>query len=430
VIHLRVPGDKSVAHRFLILATLAEGESILSNVPASLDVGSTISCLRDLGATVEDQGQGSFRVAGPSTWRSPDEPLDCGNSGTTARLLTGLIAGLGIEAEITGDSSLLLRPMDRVVYPLQAMGARISYAEQPDRLPVRLEARASGGLRKLRYRPRVSSAQVRAALLLAALAGRTDLEIIDRLRPRDHTERILRAMGVPVASELEGAGERILFPAASWDRDLAPLDAAVPGDLSSAAFLVVAALLTGRRASIRGVGTNPTRTGFLRVLAEMGAQVDLGETGTQAGEPIGDLTVTAPALRPFAVNESLVPQLIDEVPALVALASRVDGVSVIRGASELRVKESDRLALLASNLRAIGVRCEELSDGLRVHGSSAPLRGIVKTGGDHRIAMAFGALGVAPGCSVTVDDARCVDVSFPGFWDTLTEVTSGEDIQQ
>lgn len=428
MIHLRVPGDKSVAHRFLILATLAEGESMLSNVPASLDVGSTISCLRDLGATVEDQGQGSFRVAGPSTWRSPDEPLDCGNSGTTARLLTGLIAGLGIEAEITGDSSLLLRPMDRVVYPLQAMGARISYTEQPDRLPVRLEGRASGGLRKLRYRPRVSSAQVRAALLLAALAGRTDLEILDRLRPRDHTERILRAMGAPVASESERSGERIRFPAASWDGDLAPLEAAVPGDLSSAAFLVVAALLTGKRASIRGVGANPTRTGFLRVLAEMGAQVDLAETGTQAGEPVGDLTVTARALRPFAVDESLVPRLIDEVPALVALASRVDGVSVIRGARELRVKESDRLALLASNLRAIGVRCEELSDGLRVHGSSAPLRGIVRTGGDHRISMAFGALGVAPGCSVTVDNPQCVDVSFPGFWDTLTEVASGEDV--
>lgn len=428
MIHLRVPGDKSVAHRFLILATLAEGESLLSNVPASLDVGSTISCLRDLGATVEDQGQGSFRVAGPSTWRSPDEPLDCGNSGTTARLLTGLIAGLGIEAEITGDSSLRRRPMDRVVYPLQAMGARISYSERPDRLPVRLEGRASGGLRKLRYRPRVSSAQVRAALLLAALAGRTDLEIIDRLRPRDHTERILRAMGAPVASELELPGERIRFPASGWDGDLAPLDAAVPGDLSSAAFLVVAALLTGRRASIRGVGANPTRTGFLRVLAEMGAQVDLAETGAQAGEPVGDLTVTARVLRPFAVDGSLVPQLIDEVPALVALASRVDGVSVIRGASELRVKESDRLALLVSNLRTVGVRCEELADGLRVHGSSAPLRGSVETGGDHRIAMAFGALGVAPGCSVTVDNARCVDVSFPGFWDALTEVTSGEDL--
>jgi 3-phosphoshikimate 1-carboxyvinyltransferase len=235
-------------------------------------------------------------------------------------------------------------------------------------------------------------------------------------------------MGAPVASELELPGERVRFPASGWDGDLAPLDAAVPGDISSAAFLVVAALLIGRRASFRGVGVNPTRTGFLRVLAEMGAQVDLAETAAQAGEPVGNLTVTGPVLRPFAIDESLVPQLIDEIPALVALASRVDGVSVIRGASELRVKESDRLALLVSNLRTVGVRCEELSDGLRVHGSSAPLRGSVTTGGDHRIAMAFGALGTAPGCSVTVDDVRCVDVSFPGFWDTLTEATSGEDV--
>lgn len=429
MIDLRVPGDKSVAHRFLILATLAEGESILSGVPASLDVGSTVACLRELGATVEDQGQGRYRVAGPSSWRSPGEPLDCGNSGTTARLLTGLIAGLGIEAELTGDSSLLLRPMDRVVYPLQAMGAKLSYADRRDRLPVRLEGRVSGGLRTLRYRPRVSSAQVRAALLLAALAGRTDLEILDRLRPRDHTERILRAMGAPVISEVQESGERIRFPGAGWDQGLAPIDAGVPGDLSSAAFLVVAALLTRTHVRIGDIGANPTRTGFLRVLAEMGAQVDLIETGTQAGEPVGDLSVGVSALRPFSVDESLVPQLIDEIPALVVLASRVEGVSVIRGASELRVKESDRIALLVSNLRAIGVHCEELPDGVRVHGSSASLSGVVRTGGDHRIAMAFGALGVTPGCAITVDNPECVEVSFPGFWDTLTEVSSGEDTQ-
>ena len=429
MIDLRVPGDKSVAHRFLILATLADGESNFSGVPASLDVGSTIACLRELGATVEDRGRGEFRVAGPSSWRSPTKPLDCGNSGTTARLLTGLIAGLGIEAELTGDSSLLLRPMDRIVYPLQAMGAKLSFVERPDRLPVRLEGRSSGGLRTLRYRPRVSSAQVRAALLLAALAGRTDLEILDRLRPRDHTERILRAMGAPVISEGQASGERIRFPGASWDRGLQPINAKVPGDLSSAAFLVVAALLTRTPVRIREIGANPTRTGFLRVLAEMGAQVDLTETGAQAGEPVGDLSVEASALRPFVVDESLVPQLIDEIPALVVLASRVEGVSVIRGASELRVKESDRLALLVSNLRALGVGCEELSDGLRVHGSSAPLNGVVRTEGDHRIAMAFGALGVAPGCAITVDNVECVDVSFPGFWETLTEVTSGEDMQ-
>ena len=428
MIDLRVPGDKSVAHRLLILATLAEGESRLSGVPASLDVGSTINCLRKLGAAVEDQGQGRFRVVGPSPWRSPTAPLDCGNSGTTARLLTGLIAGIGIEAELTGDSSLLLRPMDRIVYPLQAMGAKISYVDRPDHLPLLLGGRASGGLRTLRYRPRVSSGQVRAALLLAALTGRTDLEILDRLRPRDHTERILRAMGAPVASEVLESGERIRFPGASWDRGLEPIDAEVPGDLSSAAFLVAAALLTDSQITIRNVGANPTRAGFLRVLAEMGAQVDLIETGTWAGEPVGDLSVGASALRPFSVEESLVPQLIDEIPALVVLASRVEGVSVIRGASELRVKESDRLALLVSNLRALGVECEELSDGLRVRGSSAALSGVVRTGGDHRIAMAFGALGVAPGCAITVDNAECVDVSFPGFWGTLTEVASGEDM--
>lgn len=427
MIDVRVPGDKSIAHRFLILATLAEGESYLSAVPASLDVCSTISCLRALGSSIVEQGGGAVRVAGPSQWRSPPAALDCGNSGTTARLLTGLLAGLGIEAELRGDSSLMRRPMDRVVYPLQAMGARIRYTDQPDRLPLRLEGRASGGLRTLRYRPRVASAQVRAALLLAALTGGTDLEILDRLRPRDHTERILRAMGAPVASEALESGERIRFRGARWNRRLAPLEATVPGDLSSAAFMVVAALLTHTGVTIRSVSANPTRSGFLQVLTRMGAEIEVSETGSQAGEPVGDLSVRPSTLRPFSVDGSLVPQLIDEIPALVALASRVEGVSVIRGAGELRVKESDRLSMLGSNLRRLGVHCEDLSDGLRVQGSSAPLTGVVRTGGDHRIAMAFGALGAAPGCAITVDDAECVNVSFPGFWEMLPEVTAGED---
>ena len=305
-----VPGDKSIAHRFLILSSLAEGESILSGVPSSLDVASTISCLRALGATIEDSEDGMIRVPGPARWKAPSLALDCGNSGTTARLLTGLLAGLGIEAQLRGDSSLSERPMDRVVYPLQAMGARITYADRPDRLPLRVEGRATGGLRSLRYRPRVSSAQVRAALLLAALAGRTDLEIVDRLRPRDHTERILRAMGAPVVSERVGSGERIHLVADSWDGGLAPLRATVPGDVSSAAFLVVAALLAGRPLTIRGVGLNPTRAGFLRVVEEMGAGVEVCETGVQAGEPVGDITVRPSNLRPFVVHEALVPQLI------------------------------------------------------------------------------------------------------------------------
>lgn len=420
-----VPGDKSIAHRFLVLSTLAEGESTLSNVPSSLDVARTMSCLRALGAVFEPLGAGMFRVAGPVSWNPAAQPLDCGNSGTTARLLTGLLAGLGVEAELQGDSSLSERPMDRVVYPLQAMGARITYAGRPDRLPVRVEGRATGGLRSLRYRPRVSSAQVRAALLLAALTGHTDLEIVDRLRPRDHTERILRSMGAPVVSEAAGAGERVYLPAGSWGGSLGPLHASVPGDISAASFLIVAALLAGRPLTLRAVGLNPTRAGFLRVVEEMGAGLEVRETGTQAGEPVGDVSLRPSRLRPFVLQEDLVPQLIDEIPALAILACRVEGVSVIRGAGELRLKESDRLALLASNLGDVGIRCDESEDGLRVHGSATHLEGLARTGGDHRISMAFGVLGSSPGCDIAVDDRDCVNVSFPGFWDALNRVTTG-----
>lgn len=427
MIEICVPGDKSIAHRFLILAALAEGDSVLTGMPASLDVRSTTACLRALGGAVEDGGAGRMAIKGSTGWRSPPSGLDCGNSGTTARLLTGLVAGLGVDAELRGDESLSRRPMDRVVYPLQAMGAQIRYTDRRDHLPLRIEGRASGGLRALRYRPRISSAQVRAALLLAGLTSRTDVEILDRFRPRDHTERILRSQGAPIISEPEGSGERIRFPASSWSGGLKPLAAAVPGDVSSAAFLIVAALLSGTDLTLRGVGLNPTRVGFLHVLSEMGVEVRTVLTGVQAGEPVGDISVIASTMHPFSIEEALVPRLVDEIPALAVLASRIPGVSVVRGAGDLRMKESDRLAFLASNLRALGVRCEELTDGLRVHGAHAPVTGVVRTGGDHRIAMAFGALGAAPGCQVTVDDPQCADVSFPGYWEALKQVTTGED---
>ena len=419
---LKLPGDKSIGHRFLILGALAEGESRLKGVPDSLDVRSTGECLRDLGVDLASDGSETL-IRGPASWRSPTHPLDCGNSGTTARLLVGLLSGLGVEARLQGDASLSRRPMDRVVYPLQSMGARIRYLEAPDRLPIQVEKRASGQLRTLRYRPRVSSAQVRGALLLAALASRTDLEILDRLRPRDHTERILASLGAPIDSEADGEGERISLRAAGWDGRLKPLVAEVPGDLSAAAFLIVAALLAQRPVTVRSVGLNPSRTGFLDVLQRMGADVVRTLLAEEAGEPRGDLTVGAAQLRPFGIGESEVPGLVDEVPALAVLASRTAGVSEIRGASELRVKESDRLRLLASNLNAVGVRCEELDDGLRIHGTDSDLAGSITTGGDHRIAMAFGVLAASPGCEIAIDDPACVRVSFPGFWDALDRLS-------
>jgi 3-phosphoshikimate 1-carboxyvinyltransferase len=418
---IRLPGDKSIAHRLLILGALADGESRLRNMPSSLDVGRTLAGLRSLGADIEGGTDGELMIRGPVRWTSPSETVDCGNSGTSARLLTGLLAGLGLEAELTGDASLRRRPMDRVVYPLQAMGAHLSYVDRPDRLPLRTSRRASGGLRSLRYRPRVSSAQVRGALLLAAVTSRTDLEILDRGRPRDHTERLLAAMGAPVTVRRSDTGESVRLEAAGWSGPLQPFDVAIPGDISSAAFLIVARLLAGSRASVVDVGLNPSRAGFLAVLRQMDARVRSEVRETRAGEPVGNLTVEADALSPFEFGEEIVPGLVDEIPALVALASRVEGVSVVRGAAELRLKESDRIDLLVRNLHAVGVDCEELPDGLTIHGTRIPLRGAVRTGGDHRIAMAFGVLAAQPGNEITVDDSSCVEVSFPGFWNALEQ---------
>jgi len=263
---------------------------------------------------------------------------------------------------------------------------------------------------------------VRAALLLAAVTSRVDLEVVDRLRPRDHTERILAWMGAPITREAAGDGERIRFSAAGWNGRLAPLRVRIPGDVSAAIFLVVAALLNGRSVTLAEVGLNPSRAGWMSLLRRIGAGVERRITGSEGGEPVGDLIVQPAELTPFEVGPAEVPGLIDEIPALAVLASRQDGVSEIRGASELRVKESDRLALLARNLTDLGVRCEELEDGLRVHGGRGPLEGLVRTGGDHRIAMAFGALGASPGCRLRFDDPDCVAVSFPGFWAALDDL--------
>lgn len=418
------PGDKSISHRALLLAPLASGPSRLRGLLAAGDVQSTARALRALGVRIPELRGAEVEIRGPVPLRSPPDALDCGNSGTLARLLVGLLAGLGLAARLDGDPSLRSRPMDRVAYPLQAMGARISYLERPGRLPLLVEARASGSLRPLRHRLRVASAQVKSGLLLAGLAGRVRVEVVEPGRSRDHTERMLAAMGAPVTFRPEGAGARATLDPEGWDGRLRPLDLRVPGDPSSAAFLIAAALLVGRPIRVEGVLLNPTRTGFLEVLREMGARVEEEPTGEEAGEPVGDLVVRPGPLGPFDIGPEMVPRLVDEVPALAVLAARAAGVSRLAGAAELRVKESDRLAALAANLGALGVPCRELSDGLEVAGTEAPLEGTVVTGGDHRIAMAFGALAAAPGCRVQVDDTDCAALSYPRFWEDLRAVVA------
>lgn len=420
-LRLRPPGDKSVSHRLLMLAPLARGVSRLRGLLDADDVRSTAGAMGALGAEVPEDWSGEVKVPGPAEFRDPDGVLDCGNSGTTARILAGLVVGLGRGAVLDGDASLRSRPMDRVVYPLQALGGRIDYLEDRGRLPLRIHPRASGRLRELRFLSDVASAQVKSSVLLAGLASGTPVEVVEPGRSRDHTERLLRLMGAPVSFGPEGEGARAELEGAEDGHRLRAVDVRVPGDPSSAAFLAAAALLAGVEATVEGVGLNPTRAGFLEVLRRMGAELRVEEAEGE-WEPVGDLHLLPSGLEAFEVGRAQIPRLLDEVPVLVALAARARGTSVIRGAEELRVKESDRLALLAANLEELGVPCREREDGLEVEGTDRPLEGRVRTEGDHRIAMAFGVLGLAPGCRVEVDDPGCVAVSYPGFWSDVERI--------
>lgn len=416
---MRVPGDKSLSHRVLMLSTLAHGTSRIRGLLDARDVRSTARALVEAGASVPTPDREQVRIAGPTDLTGPGDGVDCGNSGTTARLLVGMLAGLGLETVVDGDASLRRRPMDRVVYPLQAMGARMDYLNEEGRLPVRIHARASGSLRPLRHRPQVASAQVKSCLLLAGLTSGARVEIVEPGRSRDHTERLLESMGAPIRYGPEGEGARVTLAPGGEPAELRPLDLTVPGDASSAAFLVVAALLAGRPLRLEGVGLNPTRIGWIEVIRRMGADLRTEETAVEAGEPVGSITVRPSGLGPFEIDRRLVPRVLDEIPVLAVLAARAEGTSVLEGAEELRVKESDRLTLLADNLARLGVACDERPDGLRIEGSDARLEGSATTGGDHRMAMAFGVLRADADARVEVDDPDCVAVSYPGFWDAL-----------
>ncbi len=395
-------------------------------MPDSADLRATRSALKALGASISGSGDEDVRIVGPTEWKPGTDPIDCGNSGTSARLLSGLLVGLGIPATLTGDDSLRRRPMDRVVYPLQSMGGRISYCGERDRLPIKFAERTTGSLRVLRYRGRTASAQVKSALVLAGLTAGIEVEVREPGISRDHTERLLASLGVPLEfGPLDDGGARVLLAGFGTPSRMSGFEMTVPGDASSAAFLIVAALLSGQEIRVEGVGLNPTRTGYLRVLRRMGAEVSEHVVESRLGEPVGTIDVTPGALKSFEIEAHEVPGLVDEIPALAVLAARADGTSRISGAAELRVKESDRLHGISSNFKELGVECEEWGDGLSIRGSNRTLVGAVRTDGDHRIAMAFGVLGRARSCEILVDDRSCVDVSYPEFWADLARVTSG-----
>ena len=427
---IRVPGDKSLTQRALILASLADGESSLSGLLHGGDAASTAGALRMLGVPLGPlpRGGGPLRVEGVGLegFSQPDVPLDLGNSGTGTRLLMGVLAGTRVTARLDGDASLRSRPMARVTDPLSLMGATFRHVEHAGRLPI--EVTGARPLKALEWDSPVASAQVKSALLLAGVTGGAFVLLTEPRQSRDHTERLLAQMGCPVVAHAPGAGWRVEL------RDpperLAPLDFRIPGDPSSAAFFAALAALGGAGSElvVEGVGLNPTRTAFLATLRAMGAHVDeVVEGDPGPGEPVGTLVVRPGALEGVEVSGDDVTGLIDELPLLAVVGARAHGETRITGASELRHKESDRITATVENLRTVGVEVEELEDGMVVVGSDHPLTGRVRTHGDHRIAMAFGILGALPGNRISVDDRSAADVSFPGFWDLLRSVVKGRE---
>ena len=412
---VRVPGDKSISHRCLIFAALADGASTISGLLRSADVQSTASALVALGVRVETSGDlVTVTGRGLRELLVPRTPLYCGNSGTTARLMSGVLAAHPFDSTLTGDASLSRRPMRRVTEPLGAMGAHFTFAGTTDGLPLTIHG---GTLASIAWNSRTASAQVKSAILLAALNAQVGVSVTEPRRSRDHTERMLAARGVPVTVD----GDTVTLGVA---RSLERCDSHVPGDPSSAAFFVaLAALFPGRTIELPDVCVNPTRTGFLNVVQRMGATVSITDPADDGGEPTGTVRATGTdMLRAVTVGAEEVPSLIDEIPVLACLAARADGETVISGAAELRVKESDRIGTVVRNLQAIGVDAVETQDGMIIQGSMAPLAGRVETRGDHRIAMAFGVLGAVSGNNIEIDRPDAVDISYPAFWSDLRRV--------
>lgn len=420
---IRIPGDKSISHRALLLSALSFAPSRLEGLLPGEDCRSTAGILRAMGCEIPplpgDGGPIRIQGVGLRGLRGSGSALDCGNSGTTARLLLGLLSGLGIPAVLTGDASLRRRPMRRVTDPLAEAGARFREEGDPGCLPIRVDG---GELEAIHHTSRVASAQVKSALLLAGVGAGAEVDVTEPTASRDHTERMLRRMGVQV-QQVGAAPHRVVLPAPPSRLD--PLELHVPGDISSAAFLLVLAALGRGSLEIANVGLNPTRTGVLEVLRRMGAHISVEsprEMDDPGGEPAGDLVVGGSRLQGTRIGGGEIPSLIDEIPILAVAAARAEGTTEIRDAAELRVKETDRIRALTLNLRAVGVEVEELEDGLVIQGSDHPLQGRIRAFGDHRIAMAFGVLGALPGNSIEVDDRQVVEVSYPGFWEQLREV--------
>ena len=427
---VRVPGDKSIGHRCLMFGALAHGRSTIRRLSDGLDNRSTAEILRRLGVRIDtSEGHTLVEGVGLDGLRMADGPLDCGNSGTTMRLLAGLLSAQRFGSRLTGDRSLEQRPMKRVVAPLRARGAHIGGTVRAENVypPLSIAPLVDGeSLAGIEYEMPVASAQVKSALLLSGLYARGPTGLKEPTLSRDHTERMMTALGVPLRTE----GSMVLLDPNGWERGWDGFDWEVPGDFSSAAFFLAAShVVTEAEVIVEATGMNPSRTGLWDALRLMGAGDSVEWKGDGAGnEPLADLHLTSRGLRGAVLGGELLTRMIDEVPALCAVAAVTPGVTEIRDAAELRVKESDRIAAMSMVLRAFGCSCRELEDGLVIEGGNAIHAATVSSLGDHRIAMAAAVLGLAADGETRVDDVDCVATSFPGFAAMLRSL--GADIEE
>ncbi|HEX5931132.1 MAG TPA: 3-phosphoshikimate 1-carboxyvinyltransferase [Methyloceanibacter sp.] len=418
---IRVPGDKSISHRALILGALATGTTRVSGLLDAEDVAATAKAVSALGAEVERLNGGvAVKGQGVGGLRAPASVLDFGNSGTASRLMLGVIAGHDMQVELTGDASLRRRPMGRVLAPLAAMGLQAE--SESDRATLPLVVRGTSDLLPIVYDLPVPSAQVKSAVLLAGLHAPGRTTVVEPLAARDHTERMLGFFGAEIVAEDRGEGARAVT--VGGDAELHGASIAVPGDPSSAAFMIAAALIApGSDIVVEGVLLNPTRTGFIETLLEMGANIDILDRRDEGGEPVGDLRVRASALQGVRVPRERAPSMIDEYPILACLAAFAEGETAMEGLAELKVKESDRLAATEQGLAACGVSVRVEGDDLFVQGEGRVKGGArVETKMDHRIAMAFLTLGLGARAPVTVDDVGMIGTSFPGFVPLMTRL--------
>jgi 3-phosphoshikimate 1-carboxyvinyltransferase len=414
---VRVPGDKSISHRALLFGAIAEGETRIEGLLPAEDPLSTAACLRAMGVTVSEIRAGepvTVNGVGLDGFQEPGDVLDCGNSGTTMRLMLGLLAGrAGRHFVLTGDSSLRGRPMRRVGAPLAQMGAVIHGRKDGNFAPLAVLGQS---LRGATIHTPVASAQVKSAILLAALTAEGPTTVIEPVQSRDHSERMLRAFGARLEVGGPGLTEVTLTPGAS----LSGQTVVVPGDISSAAFWLVAGAITpGAALTVENVGLNPSRTGILEVLEQMGARITVRNQRDVAGEPVGDLQVSHGPLQPFEIGAELIPRLVDEIPVLAVAACCAEGVSRVSGAEELRVKETDRLAVMARQLGAMGARIEEFDDGMAISGVTALKGATVDSETDHRVAMSLAVASLVASGTTTLQRAEAAAVSYPGFWDDL-----------